>query len=82
MQVKNCAGAEFIPFPGACRGGWIGGGGGGGGGSSSFVRNDQDCYNLDNGDRVEYSPMTGNYISTNPLFPTEYAKDGDEFSQL
>ncbi|MBR2441199.1 MAG: hypothetical protein IKB25_13460, partial [Lentisphaeria bacterium] len=21
MQVKNCVGSEFIPFPGACRGG-------------------------------------------------------------
>ena len=62
--------------------GWCSGGGGDGGGGSSFVRKDQDCYDLDNGDRVEYSPMTGNYISTNPLFHTEYAKNGNEFSQL
>lgn len=82
LRVLLFSAAEKSP----AGGGWVGGGGGGGGGSggggSSFVRKDQDCYNLDNGDRVEYSPMTGNYVSTNPLFPTEYAKDGDEFSQL
>lgn len=55
---------------------------GGGSGGDPFVRAEQKAYDLDNGDRVEFSPMTGNYVSTNPLFPREYEKNGNSFTEL
>ena len=64
--------------------GGFGGRGGNGSfdGGGSFVRKDQKAYDLSNGDQVEFSPMTGNYVSTNPLFPREYEKNGNDFIEL
>lgn len=63
-------------------GGSSGGFGGGSSDSGSFIRRDQKGYDLENGDSVEFSPLTGNYVSTNPLFPKEYEKNGNTFTEL
>lgn len=46
----------------------------------SFKRTGE--YVLGNGDTVEYDPLTDNYRNTNPLFPDEYKRDGDDFIKL
>ena len=51
-------------------------------GGSDFVRKDQKEYLLDDGSTVAWDAMTGNYVSTNPLFPAEYEKQGDSFVQV
>ena len=51
-------------------------------GGSDFVRRDQKEYLLEDGSTVAWDAMTGNYVSTNPLFPAEYEKHGDSFTQV
>ncbi len=55
---------------------------GGGSDGGTFIRREQKGYDLENGDSVEFSPLTGNYVSTNPLFPKEYEKNGNTFTEL
>lgn len=79
LRVLMSAASGASPSSG---GGSSGGFGGGSSDSGSFIRRDQKGYDLENGDSVEFSPLTGNYVSTNPLFPKEYEKNGNTFTEL
>ena len=58
------------------------GGSSGGSSDSGFVRKNQDAYDLSDGTTVAFDAMTGNYVSTNPLFPAEYEKNNDTFTRI